>query len=239
MVAKSFQGLAQLSEPYQQGNKMYVDVQLKSGKTKAVRWYTEEEYYKNYPEDKPELSKTNFKKLFGFDKGYITIFAGDQDANEEYLYSCATTRYCTHWGWYVVSYEEVPMLPEGLTAIELPWESVGNDDGSLRPADILRQNVANALGEVHGDTEWVGEIGDSIEILCEVVENTKTEKWAGGKYYEGHCHIFKNQTGNLFMWQTQAQNWPVGSKKLIHAKIKEHVRHNGIKCTQIYYCREV
>ena len=53
MVAKSYQGLEILCEPYELAKgRLYVKVRTKSGANKEVRWYTEAEYAKMYPEAK-------------------------------------------------------------------------------------------------------------------------------------------------------------------------------------------
>ena len=51
MVAKSFQNMKQLGEPFNEKGKMYVNVKNeKSGTVRKVRWYTESEYAKMYGE---------------------------------------------------------------------------------------------------------------------------------------------------------------------------------------------
>ena len=44
LVAKSYQNLEQLCEPYEVNGKMYVQVKMKNGKEKTVRAYSESEY---------------------------------------------------------------------------------------------------------------------------------------------------------------------------------------------------
>ena len=52
MVAKSYQDLETVGDVFISSGKQYVNVKLKSGKIKSVRYYTEAEYYKMYPEAK-------------------------------------------------------------------------------------------------------------------------------------------------------------------------------------------
>lgn len=86
-VAKSYQALTQIGEPYELNGKMYVKVQAKSG-AKQVRWYTDREYAKMYPEDKSVLTSfgedkkkspywRSQKDVLGFEEGFIWIFKGD------------------------------------------------------------------------------------------------------------------------------------------------------------------
>lgn len=105
-VAPSFVNFTFLSEPYTKGDKMYVDVQNPKTSTKrTVRWY-------------PEPVKVDYKHILGFDKGYITLLKGD----EKWL-SQSNARYHRKWGWYIVSEEEVPELPIGISMSRLTWEN--------------------------------------------------------------------------------------------------------------------
>ena len=54
MVAKTFQNLPQVGEPFESGGKMYVNVQGKNGNVRRVRWYEVDEYIKMYP-DTPHI----------------------------------------------------------------------------------------------------------------------------------------------------------------------------------------
>ena len=86
MVAKSFQSMKQLGEPFCEKGKMYVNVQNeKTGTIRKVRWYTDAEYAKMYGEkvDKPASEFKCQKQILGFENGYITIFKGDTYANLE------------------------------------------------------------------------------------------------------------------------------------------------------------
>ena len=44
MVAKSYQGLKIVKEPYKKGSKEYVQIETKKGDLKEVRWYNDAEY---------------------------------------------------------------------------------------------------------------------------------------------------------------------------------------------------
>lgn len=140
-VAKSYIGLPFIGEPYIKNKKRYVKVQLKSGKEKEIRIYNSAEYEKMYPLPKPKWAPQ--RKMLGFgDAGYIIIFNG-ADKYEEYFNK---TNACYHriWGWYVPSNETVPVLPEGVSAVVLPWENVGGENGELYPEDDVIAGVRKA-----------------------------------------------------------------------------------------------
>ena len=77
MVAKSFQKMEVISEPYNENGRAYVIVKNKdTGKTRAVRWYTESEYAKLYPEETVSAAKgtpglKTHKEALGFDKAIL------------------------------------------------------------------------------------------------------------------------------------------------------------------------
>ena len=140
-VAKSYIGLPFIGEPYIKNKKRYVKVQLKSGKEKEIRIYNSAEYEKMYPLPKPKWAPQ--RKMLGFgEEGYIIIFNG-ADKYEEYF---DKTNACYHriWGWYVPSNETVPVLPEGVNAVVLPWENVGGENGELYPEDDVIAGVRKA-----------------------------------------------------------------------------------------------
>ena len=140
-VAKSYIGLPFIGEPYIKNKKRYVKVQLKSGKEKEIRIYNSAEYEKMYPLPKPKWAPQ--RKMLGFgDEGYIIIFKG-ADKYEEY-FGNSNARYSRFWGWYVPSNETVPVLPEGVSAVVLPWENVGGQDGELYPEDDVIEGVRKA-----------------------------------------------------------------------------------------------
>ena len=140
-VAKSYIGLPFIGEPYIKNKKRYVKVQLKSGKEKEIRIYNSAEYEKMYPLPKPKWAPQ--RKMLGFgDEGYIIIFKG-ADKYEEY-FGNSSARYHRIWGWYIPSNETVPVLPEGVSAVILPWENVGGEDGELYPEDDVIEGVRKA-----------------------------------------------------------------------------------------------
>ena len=88
MVAKSFQSYAIVSEVYTVNGRQYVKVQNpKTGSTRQVRWYTEDEYNKMYGVAEPQSIPFKTQKIvLGFVNDYITIFKnGGMDENNEYF----------------------------------------------------------------------------------------------------------------------------------------------------------
>lgn len=149
-VAKSFQTFEQLCEPYLSSGRMYTQVKNpKTGTIRTVRWYNEKEYARLYPEEakaaKIEKGVKSQKEVLGFTKGYITIFKGKINDNLMFLEESAAFRYTRFWGWYVISTEDIPALPHGLTPVRLDWSTVGNPNGSLKSETEIAAAIKQLL----------------------------------------------------------------------------------------------
>lgn len=240
MVAKSYQKLTLVDEPYAEKNgKMYQKVlNENTGKVYKVRWYTEDEYYKMYPEDKPASSFGEQRKLLGFDEGYITIFKGYTDEHEDW-FNRSIARYCVHWGWYIVSTDVIPFdLPFGIEPVRLEWEKVGNKSGELRDKAEIEAIINSLLYSAHPST-FQGSVGDRLELTLTVIKNVQKEKFFGGKSSKNTVHTFEDSCGNHYLWDTGAKNWAEGSVKKIRGSVKEHKIINNIQTTILTRCMEV
>lgn len=121
MVAKSYQSLTQLCEPYSRNKKMYVKVQKKDGGEKEVRWYNDTEYYKLYPEEKKDAEMPSFFEPDGF----IYLFKNsDKEEFHNYLYEKIQYRH-GKWGWFLPCNAEMPKdLPEQLVPYKATYEEL-------------------------------------------------------------------------------------------------------------------
>lgn len=233
MVAKSYQSMKQLGEPFSEKGKMYVNVQNeKTGTVRKVRWYTEEEYAKMYNEkpNKPKEFKSQ-KQVLGFENGYITIFKGDTYANLEW-FQRSIARYCKWWGWYIVSTEAVPFdLPVGIEPVELKWELVGEEEGMLKPDAEVKRAVESILYD-KGNSEFVGSVGERLDI-----EVTVTAARQMNGYY-GPCtvHYMEDAAGNQYLWNTSAKSWEVGDVRHIKGTVKEHKVIKNVSTTILTRC---
>ena len=229
-VAKSFQTLEKVSEPYEVNGKMYIQVRCKNQKVKQVRWYNDKEYAKLYPAEVPvqeHLSRPQ-KEALGFQNGYITLFKGNITEEINDFFKKSNARYSRTWGWYVVSTEEIPELPWGIDTIQLKWSSVGNDNGYLLPEDKVRKVVDNLLYD-EGSSEYQAQIGDRIERTLTVTRNYALNNDYGKT--NSVMHTFEDAEGNIYLWTTAAKNWNVGTTHHVRGTVKNHNIFRGNKQT--------
>lgn len=234
MVAKSFQSLEQIGEPYTVSGRQYVKVRTKTGTIRQVRWYTEKEYRAMYP----TAEKTFFKpqrEVLGFgEKGYITIFKGHQYPFEEYYFRTVSAHYTRWWGWYIASSDEVPSnLPSDITPVRLYWDLVGKSDGSLLNEDKVIEAVESIIYDAD-DSEYQGKVGERLERVLTVEQTVLTDSPHGTV----STHIMRDEANNCYVWNTTAQSWAVGSTHNITGTIKELKSHHGTKRTVLTRCRE-
>ena len=239
MVAKSYQELEIVGDVFVSSGRQYVNVKLKSGKLKTVRWYSDSEYRKMYPEVvavdrsadpyyKPQ------KEVLGFTKGYITIFKGDTYAEIDW-FRASIARYARWWGWYIISTEEVPVdLPEGITPIQLPWELVGQEDGNLKPEHLVKEVVESIIYE-ESESEYVGSIGERLELFLTVEKVIELDNNFG----RSSMHIMRDDCGNLFVWTTASKSWSAGTEHHIKGTVKDHRKYKNECQTVLTRCLEV
>jgi hypothetical protein len=238
-VAKSYQELEIVGDVFVSSGRQYVNVKLKSGKLKTVRWYSEAEYRKMYPEvvavarSADPFSKSQ-KEVLGFAKGYITIFKGDTYSEIDW-FRASIARYTRWWGWYIISTEEVPAdLPEGITPIQLSWELVGQEDGNLKPEHLVKEAVESIIYD-ESESEYVGSIGERLDLYLTVERAIELD----GSYGRSTMHIMRDDCGNLFVWTTASKSWAAGTEHHIKGTVKDHRKYKNECQTVLTRCLEV
>ena len=234
-VAKSFQEMEQITEPYAAGGKMYVKVKHpNTGNIRQVRLYTDAEYSKYYPEVKIIQPKKSQKDVLGFTNGYITIFKGNTYAHLDW-FKQSIARYTRNWGWYIVSTEEVPAdLPEGIEPILLNWEDVSDDGITVKDEDKVKAFVETLIFEP-GTSEYVGAIGQRLELNLTVTNAIELD----GSYGRSMMHIMEDEDGNVFVWSTSAKTLEEGSTFHCKGTVKDHRVYRNTKQTVLTRCTEI
>lgn len=234
-VAKTYEHMQIQGEPFSESGRMYVNVLAPKG-LKKVRWYTEAEYKRMYPNATIEHDETDFnaRQAFGFgDKGYISIYKGKNV--EEW----AETNRTNIWfnlifGYYTPSKFELPKIADGVEAIQLKWEDIMAHDNKMKPYDEVQKIVATILGNI-STSAFQGEINDWLEKAVIVVEKKTKDSHFGVK----HTYTLEDAEGNMYVWETGAKDYPPNAKVSLKMKVKEHKETNGIKTTVVWYCKEV
>ena len=238
-VAKSYQELEIVGDVFVSSGRQYVNVKLKSGKIKTVRWYSDSEYRKMYPEAvavdrSADPYHKSQKEVLGFTKGYITIFKGDTYSEIEW-FRASIARYTRWWGWYIISTEEVPVdLPEGITPIQLSWELVGQEDGNLKPEHLVKEAVESIIYD-ESESEYVGSIGERLDLHLTVERTIELD----GSYGRSTMHIMRDDCGNLLVWTTASKSWSAGTEHHIKGTVKDHRKYKNECQTVLTRCLEV
>ena len=234
MVAKSYQNLEIIGEPFSESGRMYVMVRKTDGTEKKVRWYSNTEYNRMYKETAAEAKKLNMRHILGFgNAGYITIFKGDIDMEDEY-FNLSNARYNVYFGWFFPS--DIPLpddLPDTVMPVRLNWSTVSNDDYSLKSKPEIVAAVEAILYD-DDPSEYQGNIGDTLDLIVTVEQNIPLE----GYYGPSSMHVMRTEDRNCFVWTTSAKNWAVGTTHHITGKVKAHKTYHNIHQTILNYCRE-
>lgn len=243
-VAKSYQEMDKLTEAYESNGKMYIKIRTPKGAEKEVRAYTETEYkrlYKELPTDgTPTLnikapSGPVVKDVLGFQDGYIWIFKGDLDNAEYWFEQTPECRFHCQIGWYIVSTESVPFdIPSCIQSVQLPWELVGNEDGTLK----RKEDIENALCLIRMDKQskstFQGQIGQRLEVSVYV---DKVVDLAANQYGSiNHLHTFIDDKENIYIWNTASRRLNEGDSLRIRGTIKEHKNYQGVQQTIFTRC---
>lgn len=234
LVAKSYQGLEQICEPYTVNGRMYVKVHTKSGTEKQVRAYSEKEFLRLWGDMAPQAqssSTKSLKEVLGFTKGYITIFAGETYAALEWFrYSPA--RFHKLFGWYFTSTEELPQdVPSCIEPKQLLWAKVAKDDNTLLP-DAAVLAAVNELIYPPSTSQFVGEVGERIERTLTVKRVIPLES----NYSPSTMHIMIDEEGNEFVWVTSARTLEQGMIYNVRGTIKAHKVYQNTRQSYLTRC---
>lgn len=234
MVAKSYQNLEIVKQPYMANDRMYVDVKTEKGAIKSVRWYSEKEYAKYYGETPEYKVFKPQKEVLGFVNGFITIFKGNTYDCKDWFKEHGAV-YRKWWGWSFASDQEIPeKIPEGVEAIRLDWDSVGNEDGKLKNDDAIKVAVENLIYDP-SDSEYVGEIGERLDLYITVEKAIQVD----GFYGTSTLHIMYDDCGNTYVWSTASKSWAEGSEHHIRGTVKAHKMYRNSAQTVLTRCQEV
>ena len=193
---------------------------------------------KMYPND-TVVEKDNFKRIktqketLGFEKGYITIFKGNTYEDKEY-FQMSTARYNRWWGWYFISTDKLPNdIPEDVEPITLPWEMVGNENGTLKNEDEVIAAVESLIYDPD-ISEYQGKIGERLELFLTVEKSIPLE----GYYGQSILYTMRDNNQNIFIWITASKTILLEENNIYHLRgtVKEHKKYKNQKQTVLSRC---
>lgn len=236
LVAKSYQGLPFVSEPYILNGREYIKVRMKNGTIKQVRSYSESEYKKYNPEVKIIQPAKSRRNMLGFgEQGFIWIFKGNTpDATYENLdwFHSSPCRYARTWGWYLPSNIEMPSpLPTNIEPLKLEWNEVSFED-QLISEDQIKEIVDKKLYDA-GTSRYVGKVGDRLEMDVTCKKASVSQSIYGISYF----YVFEDKEGNVYTWGTSARSLDEGVKYHLKGTVKEHTTYRNVCQTALTRCK--
>lgn len=242
-VAKSYADLEKLSSVFEKDGRQYIKIKLASGNEKDVRAYTEKEYKRLYRENPPRgLVATPsvqikaptgpiVKNVLGFEEGYIWIFKGDLERAEYWFEKTPECRFHCYFGWYIVSTDAIPFdIPSCIESVKLPWEKVGNTDGTLLPKSIVEAAI-NDLRYETTPSQHQGSIGERLTLELYYLSN---KTYAGNQYGPQYEYKLQDKKANIFTWTTGvAKEWQPGDLIKCKAGVKSHDTVRGVRITNL------
>jgi hypothetical protein len=234
-VAKTYEHMEIQGEPFQENGRMYVNVLAPKG-LKKVRWYTEAEYKRMYPEAVVEhdIMDFNARHVFGFgEKGYILIYKGKNV--EEWAENDRTNIWFNlTFGYYTPSKFEPPKVLNGVEAIQLKWEDVMAHDNVMKPHEEVKKIVAALLQDDSGSM-YQGEVNEWLQKAVTV----RAKKSADSRYGTKHTYTLEDAEGNTYIWETGSKDYANNQTISLKMKVKEHKEIGNEKVTVVWYCKEV
>ena len=232
-VARSYQSLEQIGEPYISNGKQYINLRFKNGNVKPARWYSDSEYKKLYGEPAVSSSTDPYykpqKDVLGFSQGFVWIFEPSVGMNTEDKWLMqSSARYHRLYGWYFISDEPLPSdLPFGYNPIKMPWEVVGLPNGELKSETKVETAIKEFLNPNPDivSVNYPHSIGERIEL------EVKLEKIIPLENNYGVATMFRmiGITDILpYIWITSAKrDWQVGNAFKIRGTIKDLKNYKG------------
>ena len=235
LVAKTYQEWEIAGAPFWENGRKYVTVISPKGEDRAVRVYSEREYERMYGKEKEYKVFKTQKELLGFSKGYITVFRGNTYPYKEWFKENGA-RFTRSFKWSFDSDVEIPEdIPEGLEPVRVEWEQVGNGD-RLKTDDEIKKVMDNIFyASVDSLSEYVGEIGDRLELTVTVNKAITFD----GYYGTSIMHIMEDGDGNVYVWTTSSKSFPEGKVVTIRGTVKDHREYRGVKQTILTRCKEI
>ena len=244
-VAKSYQTWPVEGEAFENNGKMYLKVRNPKGEIKQVRAYSETEYKRLYKETCASPASQSgvavkpqgpvVKHILGFDEGYIWIFKGDLEHADYWFERTRECRFHRLIGWYIISTESIPFdIPSCIQSVQLPWELVGNEDGTLKCKEDIEKALCFIRADKLSKSTFQGQIGQRLEVSIYVDKVIDLEANQYGSI--NHLHTFVDEKENIYIWNTASRRLNEGDNLRIRGTVKEHKNYQGVQQTIFTRC---
>lgn len=234
-VAKTYANMEISGDPFKESGRMYVNVVTPKG-LKKVRWYSDAEYRRMYPDAvvEKDIMDFNARHAFGFgEEGYITLYKGRNV--EEWAENDRTNIwYNLDFNYYTPGRLGRPALTNGVEAIQLKWEEVAAEGNKMKPHEEVQKIVAALLNE-KSVSVFQGEVGTWIQKTITIRDKKTKESQYGTK----HTYTLADAEDNTYIWETGAKDYPIDKTVSLKMKVKEHKEINNEKVTVVWYCKEM
>jgi transcription termination factor Rho len=125
-------------------------------------------------------------------------------------------------------------IPSCIQSVQLPWELIGNEDGTLK----RKEDIENALCLIRLDEQskstFQGQIGQRLEVSVYV---DKVVDLAANQYGSiNHLHTFIDDKENIYVWNTASRRLNEGDSLRIRGTVKEHKNYQGVQQTIFTRC---
>ena len=238
-VAKTYEHMEIQGEPFKENGRMYVNVLTQKG-LKKVRWYSDAEYQRMYPESEVkenDIMDFNARSAFGFgDLGYITLYKGSEANMEEFVESHHEFfRHNLTFGYYTPSRISTSGLPNTLVPVQLTWDEVKDHDDRMKPHDVVKKYVDSLLIlDGNSESKYQGAKDEWLQKEVKITEKVSKENHFGTK----HTYTLEDSEGNRYVWETGTKDYPTDATVSLKMKVKEHKEIGNTKVTVVWYCKE-
>lgn len=118
------------------------------------------------------------------------------------------------------------------------WRSFSEDGDNHYYYKI--EAAENALKASKSTSEYLGKVGEKLEIVVTYIHTASWETEYGGYWNTQvtNLHTFKDEAGNIIVWKTANYiEADYGTKMTIKGTVKEHSEYKGIKQTVLTRCK--
>lgn len=133
-------------------------------------------------------------------------------------------------GWYAkeTSRKSIQIKISNLIALD--------EHGFYYIPNTVKEQINTAIANATPESNYVGEVGQRIEVLATVEKSIKIFGQKFSYYDSGvsYINVMRDDAGNVLIWKTDRE---LTGKLSLKGTIKEHKDYNGLKQTVLTRCK--